>query len=81
MGVLAPHFELEVSTFELKPDGGESGLYTFCADHLERKLFERDAKHEAKRKMKRENTFSLYATDSDSGKTENKLCSCNCSKW
>ena len=51
----------------MKPDGGESGLYTFCADHLERKLFERDVKHETKRKMKRENTFSLYATDSDSG--------------
>ena len=50
-------------------------MYTFCADYLEHKLEEREGKIPKKRPtfkdknsfLRREPTFNLYATDSDSG--------------
>ena len=53
-----------------QPDGGESGLYSFCADFLEQKLNDRDKT--SKKARRREATFNLYATDS--GETTLLLC-------
>ena len=48
---------------------GTDGLYSFCADYLEQKVEERDGGSTQRRKpsdkkMRREATFNLYATDS-----------------